>query len=204
MFMPAGTETLITLPTEVVEHALGKFGHGGLDHGIGHLRSAATGHVTAVVKEILQSQSDVGAKVTKQPDGTIAISIVLRDSETIANLMRLAMKAEGHAPPDGEDADIDIEEDHELLGAAFKVIYDPKTEEIRSLSVTDLGAIDAAMLDSGRVTTPQTRVLDLNALLSVAQSLGANIDMGHKTEPKVEKTQKTKHKHKKQHREERD
>ncbi len=65
----------------------------------------------------------------------------------------------------------------ELIGATIKIVYDPSAEQVRSITIENLGTqqgsislkigegeIDAELLDSSRLTDENTRILDLAAL----------------------------------------
>jgi len=67
-----------------------------------------------------------------------------------------------------------------LVGATISVVYDPTLEQVRSVSLTNLGrtngrvtvelrtgVIDSAWLAAERVITPQTRTVDLQALAAL-------------------------------------
>lgn len=67
-----------------------------------------------------------------------------------------------------------------LVGATISVVYDPALEQVRSVSLTNLGrtngrvtvelrngVIDPAWLAAERVVTPQTRTVDLQALAAL-------------------------------------
>jgi hypothetical protein len=80
----------------------------------------------------------------------------------------------------------DLDADNDLIGATLSVVYDPDTESVRSFSISDLGStegtlsvvirdgeIDADLLDSSRVITPNTRTLDLGAIEAMFEGFGA-------------------------------
>jgi len=87
--------------------------------------------------------------------------------------MQAATEPEENAPSAAHEA-------HELIGSTFKVVYDPRAELVRSFRVVNLGPlrgsisitlgqgdVDPALLDSSRVTTPNTRVIDFAALKGI-------------------------------------
>lgn len=73
--------------------------------------------------------------------------------------------------------------DDDLVGSTLIVVYDPSAELVRSFSIENLGdtdgrirvtigegEIDPALFDSSRVTTPNTRTLDLGELKSMFEA----------------------------------
>ena len=181
MVMPPGSETLIHLPSDLVE--------GALDEKVGdtlsELRGAASGQLVTIVKRLLESQNELKAEATKRRDGLVELSVPLRDKATLEQFLRVVMEAMGTKAED--DMDIDGEED--LIGSTMRVVYDPKAERVRSVSLVDLGdlngtltlslregGIDPALIDPARVTTPQTRTFDLGALKSMIQGFQGQSD----------------------------
>ncbi|HNQ24954.1 MAG TPA: hypothetical protein PKK06_17895 [Phycisphaerae bacterium] len=78
----------------------------------------------------------------------------------------------------------DVRDDKELIGSTLKVLYDPATERVRSFSIANLaggsgqitvrigdGPLDPALLDSNRVMSPTTRVLDVGSLEAMIKQL---------------------------------
>ncbi len=182
MFLTPGGETLLVLPSGEKMHGL--FGSGLLGEfsELEALRRTASTHVAAFVREVLQAQSDTGAVVTQQPDGTMLLSIHVKDAQTLEKLLPLLRKVAGKEM-DG-DAAIDVDEAEELVGCSVRIVYDPATQLVRSFSISDVagmtgtvtislrgGEIDPALLDMNRVTKANTRVIDLGALLGSFEAL---------------------------------
>ena len=150
-----------------------------------------------VLKQVIESQDEVGATVRNQRDGTVLLTLPIEDAEALENLIKVVAEAMGEKV---DAHDIDIEDDMELLGCTFSVIYDPDEETVRSFSVSDFGdqngmitvsllegEIDDDLLDSDRVTTPSTRILDLSALISTVSSLEdliGNLEQSHRKKSK--------------------
>lgn len=189
LFLPQGVDTLLILPTDEIENAIGFE----LSEGLSEIRSLASGEVVKILKQVIESQDEVGATVRNQRDGTIQLTLPIDDAEALENLIKVIADAMGEKI---DAHDIDIEDDMELLGCTFSVTYDPEEETVRSFSITDFGDengtinvsllegdIDDELLDSDRVTTPSTRVLDLSALISTVSSLEdmiGNFDHSHR------------------------
>ncbi len=182
MFLPAGSDTLLILPTDEIKDAIGS----DLGDGIAEVRGAASGEVVKVLKHLIDAQDEVGATVHKNRDGTYTLTLPIEDTETLENLIRVAANALGEQI---DDDDIDLDDDFELLGCTFSVTYDPEEEIVRSFAITDFGdlkgsitvtldggEIDQDLLDSDRVTTPNTRILDLGALISSVESMGSMLE----------------------------
>lgn len=177
MFLPAGQETLLLLPAAVIQSKLGQLGGG-----LAHVRQMAGGHMADVVKVLLNSDSAAASKTERLADGTVLLSIDLKDEEAIESFMRAVTRSMGKDVPadlKAEDHDLD-----ELLGASFTIVYDPAVETVRSFSVSGIhdikgvisislhgGTIAPAMLDSAHVAKPGTRTLDLEGLLNSVDGL---------------------------------
>ena len=186
MFLPSGIDTLIKIPGDLVREELEE----GFDGKIEHIQSLASGQVAAFAKMVLESKSSAGATTQKLPDGTVRISIETDDAATLRNLIEMVAAVAGE---DGEhEVDVDDTDVEELLGTRLAIVYDPKTESVRSFSITGIhgiagvitvslqgGEIAHDLLDSARVTGPKTRVLDLGALLQSADGLKQLIDRHH-------------------------
>ena len=211
---PAG-ETLLLLPESELASELGAEIEGGL----AEFRS---GELAGVLQALIDSHEDYGATLEEQPDGSILLTLPIKDAEVLASLARLADSAqdktrtvtritvtddEGHpraysaddlqrleeeAQESGraevsfegsrievvtKEEEPDIDSDLELIGSTLSVVYDPDTQLVRSFGLHDLGSsggsisvgigqgeVDPALLDSTRVTTPNTKTLDLGAL----------------------------------------
>jgi hypothetical protein len=111
------------------------------------------------------------------------MTMTVEDADSIRKLAELAAATF----PDelgGEEIDIDDSDVDELRGCTLSVLYDPEDEAVRSFSVSDLqdlqgtitislggGKLDPDLLDSSRVTGPNTREINLGALESVIESL---------------------------------
>lgn len=176
MFLPRDQETLILLPPALVKAKLAE----GLGGGLSHVREMAGGHLATVVKSLIESKSASGAQTKRLADGTILVTVDLKDKETIQAFMSAVASSMGK---DGSEA-LDDHDVNEFLGAAFTVVYDPATEAVRSFSVTGVkgitgvitvalhgGTIAPALLDSTRVAKPGTRTLDLEGLLQSVDGL---------------------------------
>ena len=178
---PAGTETLLTFSADIAAEIIDEKIDGDFEFGFGEIRSLATGQLADFLKAVIDSQADVGAVVTDQPDGTVLVTITVRDAESLRKLAEIAKSAMG----DTIDAEIDFDNDdaQELFGCTLGIVYDPKSEAVRSFSVSDVGemsgkvtislhggAIDPGMLDPARVTTPNTRTFDAGALMEIAKT----------------------------------
>jgi len=182
LMFPAGTETLLILPTNVVE----EFFEQEIGGELAEVRSMATGEVAAFVKQIIESDEDLGVTITQELNGNLRLTLPIRNAGSLRDLVAMIARNMGEDPSDIELNDNDISD---LVGATFSVVYDPEAEAVRSFSVSDLaelrgtvsisllsGSIDPAYLDQDRVVGPDTRVLDLTALEGVLEGLLENID----------------------------
>lgn len=183
MFVSPNAPSLIVLPDGIVKD---------LDlHGDGtplaDIRKLASGELAAIVREVVNSGADLGAVSTRQPDGTTRVTLRLKNAETIKKLVELAAAATGKAI----DGEIEISEDdaNELLGCTLAVDYDPQTQTVQSFSISDVaemkgtisislheGGIDPQMLDSARVMTPNTRVIDTGFLKGLIEAAANQIE----------------------------
>ncbi|MGB2985640.1 MAG: hypothetical protein WBE26_07125 [Phycisphaerae bacterium] len=185
MFFPPGSETLLILPKDIDIDDLD------LDLGE-ELRELGSVKVVEAFQELIRTQPDTDATITEQPDGTILLTFPITDARALEDLEHLVI----FAARQSSDIEIDEEgveigdEDDELIGSTFMIVYDPATERVRSFAITDFGSVkgtisveihdgqvDPALFDPNRVTTPETRVFDLNAL----ESLLEGFDFGAKT-----------------------
>ena len=179
---PPGTETLLTLPASTLTEIAEKEAGDEVGSELGKFRSLATGQLATFLKEVINSQADVGATVANQQDGTVLVTIAVHDAESLRKLMQIAKTVMGEKI----DGEIDMSDDaaKEFLGCTLRVVYDPAAQAVRSFSVSDLGemkgtvtislrggAIDAALLDPARVTTPNTRRLDAGVLMEMVKAL---------------------------------
>ncbi len=172
-FMPPGTETLVKLPTEELQLALGD-----KLEPLERLQE-----ITDFVQELIDSADDVGATVIDQPDGTVLLTLPIKDASTLRALARIKILSEDDRSDDEAEItrklarEIDDDDGEELFGTTIEVIYDPTAKAVRSLTIGNLGAthgsvsikiregeIDPDLLDSSRVIGPDTRVLDIDAL----------------------------------------
>ncbi len=181
MVLPSGTETLLILPAEIVNEIV----QDGLSSKLAEVRDVVSGQVVEVLKQILDSQDDVGARIQEQADGTVLLTLKIENADSLRNLLALAAKS---FPSELDEKDLDqIDDDdvEDLMGATLSVVYDPDKEVVRSFSITNLGdvegtisialsggEIDPALLDSSRVAKPGTRTLDIGALMDMIESFG--------------------------------
>ena len=183
-FLPAGTETLIRLPSEELGLDIAKeLGQ------LGQLDDLEMDKISEVVQELIDSSDEVGATVRRQRDGTVRLTLPIKDAGTLRALGHLKV-FQDLLEEEGEDIDIDAEiedgDGEELYGSTIEVVYDPKKQLVRSISIEDIGEmkgritislddgeIDPDLLDSSRVTNDNTRVLDLGALMGTIKDLGA-------------------------------
>ncbi|MHC4695578.1 MAG: hypothetical protein ACYTFA_02420 [Planctomycetota bacterium] len=189
MFLPAGDEVLIVLPEDAV----------GSDFGIDlgdELGELGSDKVVGVLQELIDSHADYGATIEHLSDGTILLTLPIDDAEALAALEGLAERAHGiddeQIKSEVHDAMREHHRDHddeELIGSTLTVVYDPAAELVRSFGIENLGStdgrinvtigegeIDPALFDSSRVTTPNTRTLDLNALKSMFEGFEFSTD----------------------------
>jgi len=182
LLFPAGTETLLLLPKDVIEEVV----ENGLGGELGEVRGVASGQVVDFIKQVIETREDLGVTIDKQRDGTLVLTLPIKNADAFKNLVSFFAKNMGQDP--GE-IDIDDSDIKELLGATFSVVYDPQTESVRSFSVSNVaemkgtitvslhkGEIDPNLLDKSRVTGPNTRVLDLTALESLIRGLEHKFD----------------------------
>lgn len=185
LLFPAGTETLLILPDEVVAE-VAKEALGGE---FAEVRAMATGHVVSFIKSALESKEDLGITIQKQRDGTMLLSLPVTDDTPFKSLIAFAAKQMGQDADQPDLGDIDGSDFADLIGATFTVVYDPQAEAVRSFSVSNVadmkgtvsvalhgGEIDADLLDSNRVKGPNTRVLDISALKSLVEGLEHTFD----------------------------
>ena len=84
-----------------------------------------------------------------------------------------------------EEVEAELDDDElGLIGSTIELVYDPEVELISSFAITGFGAadgtlsvvfsdddMDPALFDPDRVTTPNTRTLDLGTLESLFKSM---------------------------------
>lgn len=184
-FFPPGSETLIKLPKDELDLKLGD-----LDADLAEIGS---GKIAELVREMIDSASDVGATVTQQADGTMLLILPIKDASTIQALVQLESLTGSKRELD-ENArqalrdladEIDDDDVKDLVGATISVIYDPGNKQVRSLAIENVGGlagrielsfgegdIDPQLLDSSRVTNENTRVFDLDALQNMMEGFG--------------------------------
>lgn len=178
LFVSAGTPTLILLPEDIMQDFEELTGD---EAPLAEIRRLATGQMAAVVREVVNSGADLGAVTTRQPDGTTRVTLRVKNAETLRKLIETAAAASGQEV----DADLDISENDakELLGCTLAVTYDEQTQSVRSFSISNVaemkgtitialheGQVDSALLDSARVTPPNTRTIDVGFLKSLIES----------------------------------
>jgi len=188
MFLPPDGETLLLLPQNAVGSDFG------LDiDDLDELSALGSDKVVDVLKRLIDAHADYGAEIEHQADGTILLTMPIDDAEALAALERLAEDsltpegAAGTAP--AVKADIELGDEDELIGSTLSVVYDPQAEVVRSFGIHNFGGgegsievtigegeIDPALFDSSRVTTPNTRTLDLSALESMFKNFQISTD----------------------------
>ena len=191
VLFPPETETLILLPEDATDF------DDVLDINVelGDARSA----LKQVLDELLASHEEYGATTEHQEDGTVLLTLPIKDAETLAALGRLtqasvdaeqtqkviiATESGAETQEEKVEVEVEIDDDDELIGTTITMLYDPVAEQVRSFSILDLGSpgsriavtigegeVDPALLDSSRVTTPDTRTFDLGALESLLEGL---------------------------------
>jgi len=189
VLFPPETETLILLPEDATEF------DDVLDINVelGDARS----ELKQVLDELLASHEEYGATIEHQEDGTVLLTLPIKNAETLAALGRLTQASADAqqtqkvitVTESGEqvqrehiEVEVEIDDDDELIGTTITMLYDPAAEQVRSFSILDLGSpgsritvtigegeVDPALLDSSRVTTPDTRTFDLGALESLLE-----------------------------------
>lgn len=177
--LPQGSQLLLILPPDLTREKLEING----ELQLAKVRSVAGGEVAKFAQEVMRSQSAVGAQVATQSDGTVLVTIPLQDADSLRSLIEIAANAVGKdvkGEINMDDSDLD-----DLLGGTFRIVYDPKSQAVRSFSISDVGemkgtvkvslrggAIDPDLLDTARVTTPTTRTLDIGAAAGMLQAFG--------------------------------
>lgn len=179
LFFPEGTETLLILPDEIAQ----EFADGKLDDELGKARSLVSGELAKLIKEVLSTDKETGVETREQADGTVLLTLTVKNAQSLRNLIELAADA---FPEEIDKGDIDIDDSDvaELVGGTLSVLYDPASETVRSFTVSNVGEmtgtisisfrsgdIDPAMLDSRRVARPGVRTLDVGALKSLIERL---------------------------------
>jgi hypothetical protein len=179
LLFPKGTETLLVLPKDHEQHEvpheinveIGQF-----------IDGVYSDNIIQTLRDMIDSHEDYGATIEEQEDGTILLTLPIEDAEALVALERTFSQETDDA--DAVEIDLQTDEDNDLIGSTLTVVYDPAAEVVRSFGGYDLGSeggnitvtigageIDPALLDSSRVTTPNTRTLDLSALESMLISI---------------------------------
>ena len=180
---PPGVETLILLPDDAAVEGLDI----DIAEALGELSSAK---LVEAFRGLAQNQPDSGASIVEQPDGTLLMTLPIQDAQALEDLIRAAAEAaDEDIEISGDEGDTDIDEDNELIGSTLEIVYDPTADLVRSFALTDFGEakgtlsvvisgkdLDPRLFDADRVTTPNTRTLDLAALESLLSGLGDNND----------------------------
>jgi hypothetical protein len=191
LIFPPGSETLLLLPDAESKMDLG------LDLGE-ELSDLHSDELMQIIKGLIDSHDEFGATLEHQDDGTILLTLPIKDAEALNALGRLADPSPGQTTVDGDTIVVhkvaitqhaQVDEDDELIGTTLTVVYDPATEVVRSFGVHDFGSpgskimisigqgeIDPALLDPESVTTPNTRVFDLRALEAMFENLEQSTD----------------------------
>lgn len=149
------------------------------------IRRLATGQMAAIVREVVHSGADLGAVVTRHPDGVTQVTLRVKNAETLKKLIEMAAAATGQSVEDG--VDISDDDANEIIGCTLAVTFDEQTQSVKSFSFTDIadmqgmitialleGAIDPALLDSARVATPATRTIDIGFLKGIIETAIGN------------------------------
>ncbi|MBI1827587.1 MAG: hypothetical protein HYR83_14520 [Planctomycetes bacterium] len=178
LFVSAESPTLIILPPTILTKLEIK-----PDTPISEIRRMASGEIADIVREILNSQADLGAVTKPQPDGTMRTTLRVKNVEVLRKLVAVATAATGKQM-DGE-MDISENDAKEILGCTLGVTYEPQTQAVRSFSISDIaemkgtitialqdGSMNPAMLDPARVTTPNTRTIDAGFLKTMFDAAG--------------------------------
>ena len=181
LFFPAGSETLLTVPAEMLGDGF-PLDTGDFDEIMGVL---AAKNLLAVFQELITDQAGANATIVEQNDGTVVLTLPIDDAKSLEGLIRMAAKIhDGKDIPEGEIT-IDEDDGEELFGSTLQIVYDPDRELVRSFSISDFGdkkgtlsisisgdSLDPDLLDSDRVTGPNTRTFDVAALMSLVKQLG--------------------------------
>ena len=161
-FFLEGTETMFLLPNNLMNNKRTE----NLDFGM------ITQHIQQiheVLKQIAASHEEYGMTLTPQSDGTILLTLPIKDAAALQSLVlqfdkQLQLDIESDIKNEAHDTtntDNEINEAAEsdtkstsnsesschrhdqevLLGATIAVVYDPATERARSLAILDFGAV---------------------------------------------------------------
>ena len=178
LFFPEGTETLLVLPSDMVGHDLG------LDMAdfTEIMEVLNTASLIEAFQDLVEQQPGTGARIVEHRDGTVTLTMPIANSESLESLIRLAVNVKGGKDVDDEDISVDRGKGEELYGSTLEIVYDTTTETVQSFSITDFGekkgtvkisiggdSLDPDLLDSSRVTGPNTRTIDLSVLMSLAR-----------------------------------
>jgi len=174
---PPGAETLLILPTEAV---------GDLDIDMAdEFRDLGSGKLAEIFQKLVDAQSETGATVTERRDGAIVLTMPIDDAQALVELARIMSDDEEDIEITIEEAEAELDDDElGLIGSTIELVYDPEVELISSFAITGFGAadgtlsvvfsgddMDPALFDPDRVTTPNTRTLDLGTLESLFKSM---------------------------------
>ena len=158
LIFPSGSETLLLLPAEHSEEALAA----GFSEGLEEFHSQ---HIKGLLQALIDSHADYGATLEEQPDGTILLTIPIKDAEALQALARLAESTlpaknvtvsvgmGGHhglevsaEAAEGGDTVTAIQDEHMVLvGSTLTVVYDPATERVRSFAIDNLGTANGSI-----------------------------------------------------------
>jgi hypothetical protein len=179
---PPGAETLLILPQEL---DIGDFN---LDLSAA-FETLASKELVGVLQQMIDRQSEIGATVKKQRDGTLLLTLPIEDASSLNELIVTAARMAGEDVTKEVEAEIradglDDDDLGPLLGSTLEVVYDPANERVQSFTLANFGEaqgtisvrvgdgeIDANLLDSSRVTSSKTRTLDLSALVGLIEGL---------------------------------
>lgn len=162
LVLPPGTETLLLLP-ESIREEIGSEVHEEISDAIAEI---STGQVAEVLEEIIRSHEEVGATVDKLRDGTIQLTLPIKDEgalEALAELLTRSIeeKVEAQRDDDSDESDTrsrrkgppahvsvrgNVHDDgDELIGSTLMVVYDPAKERVRSFGIFDFGERDGSI-----------------------------------------------------------
>ncbi len=176
LFFPSGSETLLKFPADMVgsDFALNT---GDFDEIMDVL---STKILLETFQVMIANQPDTAATIVERRDGMVVLTLPIADANALESLIRMAAKViDGKDIPEG-DIEIDTADGATLFGSTLEIEYDPTAELVRSFSIRDFGkkngtlsvsvsgdSLDPALLDSSRVAGPDTRTVDIAALMSL-------------------------------------
>ena len=181
MFFPAGTETLLTLPPDMFgdDFAMGSDGFQEV------LEALSVENLVQAFQSMIEKQPGTGATIVEQNDGTVVLTVPIADAKSLEGLIRIAAKAIEGTEIDDDDISIDDDDGAVLFGTTLEIVYDPAAELVRAFSISNFGdkqgtlsiaiggdSLDLDLLDSSRVTGPNTRTFDMSALMSMVERFG--------------------------------